>query len=144
MDFNDLRSWLQELDKIGELKCVEGAHWDKEIGAISEMMAENGGPALLFDKIPDYPEGFRVLSYPFQSDAHTASVLGVPQGLSGVAMVDAWRKKLKELKPEPPIEVKNGPIKENVLTGKDVDLLKLPTPICTNRTEEDIWVPGVP
>jgi UbiD family decarboxylase len=129
MSFNDLRSWLEEVDKIGELKQVEGAHWDREIGAISELMAENGGPALLFDKIQDYPDGFRVLSNPFQSDARTASVLGVPQELSGVAMVDAWRKKLKELKPIPHVEVKDGPIKQNILTGKDVDLFTLPTPI---------------
>lgn len=129
MGFNDLRSWLEEVDKIGELKHVEGANWDREIGAISELMAESGGPALLFDKIQDYPDGFRVLSNPFQSDARTASVLGVPQELSGVAMVDAWRRKLKELKTIPPVEVKDGPIKQNILTGKDVDLFKLPTPV---------------
>ena len=129
MNYQDLRGWLEELDKIGELKHIDGAHWDKEIGAISELMAEKNGPALLFDKIPDYPEGFRVLSNTFQSDTRTASVLGVPQGLSGVAMVDAWRKKLKELKPIPPVEVKEGPVKQNILTGTDVDLFKLPTPV---------------
>ena len=78
MEYQDLRGWLEELDKIGELKKVEGAHWDKEIGAISELMAEKNGPALLFDKIPDYPDGFRVLSNCFQSDIRTASVLGAP------------------------------------------------------------------
>lgn len=129
MSYRDLREWLDEVAKIGELKKVEGAHWDREIGAISEMIAVNNGPALLFDKIPDYPDGFRVLSNPFQSDARTASVLGVPQNLSGVAMVDAWRKKLKELKPIPPVEVKDGPVKQNIVTGKDVDLLSLPTPV---------------
>jgi UbiD family decarboxylase len=129
MEYQDLRDWLEELDKVGELKKVDGAHWDREIGAISELMAEKNGPALLFDKIPDYPEGFRVLSNCFQSDVRTASVLGVPEDLSGVAMVDAWRKKMKELKPIPPVEVKDGPIKQNILTGNDVDLFKLPTPV---------------
>jgi UbiD family decarboxylase len=129
MDYQDLRGWLEKINKLGELKHVEGAHWDREIGAISELMAERGSPALLFDKIQDYPEGYRVLSNPFQSYKRTASVLGVPLELSGVAMVDAWRKKIKELKPVPPIEVKDGPVKQNVLTGKDVDLFKFPTPI---------------
>lgn len=133
MDYQDLRGWLEEINKLGELKHVEGAHWDREIGAISELMAERGGPALLFDKIQDYPDGFRVLSSPFQSDTRTASVLGVPMELSGVAMVDAFRKKLKELKPVPPVEVKDGPIKQNILTGKDVDLFKLPTPVWHER-----------
>lgn len=129
MDYQDLRGWLEKIDKLGELKHVEGAHWDREIGAISELMAEQGGPALLFDKIQDYPEGYRVLSNPFQSYTRTASVLEVPLELSGVEMVDALRKKLKELKPVPPIEVKDGPVKQNILTGKDVDLFKFPTPI---------------
>ena len=44
-------------------------------------------------------------------------------------MVDAWRKRLKEIKPVPPVEVKKGPVKQNILTGKDVDLFKFPTPI---------------
>ena len=135
MDYKDLRGWLEEVDKIGELKHIEGAHWDREIGSISELMAERNGPALLFDKIPGYPDGFRVLSNCFQSDIRTASVLGVPEDLSGVAMVDAWRKQLKNLKPIPPVEVKDGPIKQNILTGKDVDLFKLPTPIWHEHDE---------
>ena len=129
MDYQDLRGWLEEVDKMGELKHIEGAHWDREIGAISELMAESNGPALLFDKIQDYPEGYRVLSNPFQSNARTGSVLGIPRDLSGVAMVDAWRRKLKEIKPVPPLEVKEGPVKQNILTGEDIDLFKFPTPI---------------
>jgi UbiD family decarboxylase len=129
MDYQDLRGWLEEVNEMGELKHVEGAHWDREIGAISELMAERNGPALLFDNIQDYPKGFRVLSNPFQSHTRTASVLGIPGELSGVAMVNAWRKKLKEIKPVPPLEVKEGPVKQNILTGQDVDLFKFPTPI---------------
>ena len=135
MNYQDLRGWLEEVEKLGELKRIEGAHWDREIGAITEIVAERSGPALLFDKITDYPEGFRVLSNVFQSYARTASVLGVPQDLSDVAMVDAWRKKLKEIKPVPPVEVKDGPIRQNILTGQDVDLFKFPTPIWHEHDE---------
>jgi UbiD family decarboxylase len=129
MGYNDLRGWLDEVEKIGELKHVAGAHWDKEIGAISELSAERDGKALLFDKISGYPQGYRVLSNAFLSHKRTAFVLGVPGNLSSVGMVDAWRKKLKEVKPVPPVEVKGGPIRQNILTGPDVDLFKLPTPI---------------
>jgi UbiD family decarboxylase len=129
MGFNDLRGWMAEIEKMGELKTIEGAHWDKELGAISELMAERNGPALLFDKIPGYPAGFRVLNNAFLSLNRTAVMLGVPGNLSQVAMVDAWRKRLKEIKPLPPVSVKKGPINENVLTGKDIDLFKLPTPV---------------
>jgi len=99
MDYQDLRGWLEEVDKLGELKRIEGAHWDREIGAISELIAEQNGPTLLFDRIPNYPKGYRVLSNVSQSYTRTGSVLGVLQELSGVAMVDAWRRKLKEIKP---------------------------------------------
>jgi len=130
MAYNDLRSWLAEVDKMGELKIIEGAHWDKEIGGICELMAERGGgPALLFDKIKDYPAGFRVLSNAFLSHKRTGSILGVPGNLSDLAMVDAWRKRLKPMKKIPPVEVKKGPVKQNILTGKNVDLFKFPTPL---------------
>ncbi|OGO41521.1 MAG: hypothetical protein A2137_01275, partial [Chloroflexi bacterium RBG_16_58_8] len=129
MGYNDLRSWLEEVDKIGELKTITGAHWDRELGAISEFMAERNGPALLFDKIPGYPDGYRVLSNPFLSLNRTGTVLGVPGSLPNVEMVDAWRKRLKKINPIPPVEVKTGPVKQNILTGQDVDLYKFPTPI---------------
>ncbi len=129
MGYNDLRGWLEEVDKLGELQRIEGAHWDKEIGGISELMAERNGPALMFDKIQGYPKGFRVLSNAFLSHNRTGLVLGVPGNLSSVGMVDAWRKRLKEIKPVPPVAVKDGPITENILTGQDIDLFKLPTPV---------------
>jgi UbiD family decarboxylase len=129
MSYNDLRGWMAEVDKLGELKIIEGAHWDKEIGCIGDMMAVRNGPALLFDKIPGYPPGFRVLGNPFLSNNRTATLLGISQNLTRLQMVDAWRKRLKQVKPVPPVEVKTGPILENFMTGSDVDLYKFPTPV---------------
>jgi UbiD family decarboxylase len=129
MVYKDLRGWLDDVDKMGELKIIEGAHWDREIGAICDMLAERNGPALLFDKIPDYPAGFRVLGDAFLSHRRTASLLGIPENLSSVQMVDAWRQRLKQAKPVRPVEVKTGPVFENMMTGPDVDLFKFPTPI---------------
>jgi hypothetical protein len=31
----DLRSWLAEVEKLGELREVRGADWNLELGAIS-------------------------------------------------------------------------------------------------------------
>jgi len=129
MAYKDLREWLAEVDRMGELKIIEGAHWDREIGAICDIMAERNGPALLFDKIPDYPAGFRVLGDAFLSHRRTATLLGIPDNLSSIQMIDAWRKRLKQAKPVPPVEVKSGPVFENFMAGEDVDLYKFPTPI---------------
>src|SRR5437016_7484784 len=58
----DLRGWLEQVDALGQLKRLEGAHWDLELGGVSELMHRRPKPqALLFDAIPDYPRGRRVL-----------------------------------------------------------------------------------
>jgi UbiD family decarboxylase len=129
MLYNDLRGWLDQVETMGELKRIDGAHWDKEIGAIGELMAERHGPALLFDKIPGYQDGYRVLNNAFLSLNRTASVLGIPQGLSEIESVGAWRRRLKTVQGIPPVEVKTGPVKQNLLTGNNVDLFKFPTPV---------------
>ena len=129
MGFNDLRGWLAEVEKLGELTRIEGANWDKEIGGLSELFADRSTSALLFDNIKGYPPGYRVLSNAFIGHQTTASVLGIPGNLSSIEMVDAWRKKLKSVKPIPPATVKKGPVQQNILRGDDVDLFKFPTPL---------------
>ena len=60
----DLRDFIREVEQGGELKVVTGAHWDKEIGAVTEVLYRekvDRSPALLFDKVPGYKEGFRCL-----------------------------------------------------------------------------------
>ena len=59
----DLQSWLKKVDALGELRNVAGGDWDKEIGALSSInyrRPEN--PALLFDRIKQYPPGYRLLT----------------------------------------------------------------------------------
>src|SRR3954467_6625490 len=62
--YDDVREWLKVVDDMGELKRIDGANWDLEIGAIAELVyRERTGaiPALLFDQIKGYPKGFRIL-----------------------------------------------------------------------------------
>jgi UbiD family decarboxylase len=129
MEYNDLRGFISRVREIGELKLVEGADWDKELGAISEMMAERKGPALLFDQIKGYPKGYRVFSNPCASLKRTALVLGIPLDMKPLEMLDAWRRKLKYFKPLPPKEVKDAPVKENIRMGADINLFNFPSPI---------------
>ena len=66
----DLRTWLGEVDKLGELKHVRGADWNLELGAISELnVKKDVPPALLFDEIEGYAKGFRVLTCSTSSPA---------------------------------------------------------------------------
>src|SRR5690242_11503526 len=59
----DLRDWLAAIDQLGELQRVDGADWRLEIGGLSELNYRRRPPAaMLFDHIPGYPAGFRVLT----------------------------------------------------------------------------------
>jgi UbiD family decarboxylase len=129
MGFRDLRDYISRLDKLGMLRVVEGAHWDLEIGAISQMMQESEeNPVLLFDKIPGYPAGFRVLANHQNSPKKQALVLGLPTDLSLLEIVQQTKEKRRQTSLIPPKEVTDGPVLENCARGNQVDLFKFPTP----------------
>lgn len=129
MPVKDLREWIEKVDSMGELLSIEGAHWDLEIGAITDLYQQQPvSAALLFDKVPDYQDGFRVLTNSCMSLKRIAFSLEIPTDISPTEMVLQWREKEKQLKLIPPQHVKDGPILENVQTGKDVNLLTFPVP----------------
>jgi 3-polyprenyl-4-hydroxybenzoate decarboxylase len=69
-NYGDLRGWIEQVDRMGELLKVSGAHWDAEMGSITQMLTEKSrgdAPALLFDDIPGYPKGYRTLYGHFSS-----------------------------------------------------------------------------
>ena len=41
---NDLRSFMGELEELGELRAVNGADWNLEIGALTELVAFQPNP----------------------------------------------------------------------------------------------------
>src|SRR3990170_1738889 len=72
--YSDLREWIEIVDGMGELKKIDGADWNLEMGTLAELVArESKGPV-------------------------------------------------------PAVLVDKGPVMENVLAGKDVNLLKFPVP----------------
>ena len=128
---NSLRELIKVLDEKGKVRTVEGADWNLEIGTILELMLErNGsnGPILLFDKIKDYPAGYRVATYPLYSREAQRLVFGYPDGLSDLEVVKWWKDKCAELKPGQISAVDFGPVQENIITGNDIDILKFPVP----------------
>jgi UbiD family decarboxylase len=128
MAFPDLRSFIDAAEVIGEAKTVEGAHWNLEIGCLTELMAEREGPLLLFDGIPDYPHGFRIATNVLASHRRFALALGLPTDSSKLEILKAWRERIRNLKPSAPVEVASGPVLENVLEGGRIDLRIFPAP----------------
>lgn len=130
MIFDDLREFINKVEDLGECKMVEGADWDLEIGALSEIEAMRPNPSmLLFDKIKGHEAGFQVVSNVSITQRRAALTLGLPLEAKGIELVKAMRQKLKESNQLiPPVEVETGPVKENILTGDNIDLLKFPAP----------------
>ncbi len=130
MAYKDLRAWIEEAERMGELQRFDGVNWDEEIGALIEINGLEGKkrPALLFDNIKDYPAGYRVLGSLLTSMPRLALTTGMPANVSGIEFVREWRNRMRNLKTIPPVLVNKGPVMENIMEGDDVDLFKFPVP----------------
>lgn len=136
MVYNDLRSFLADVDKWGELKRIEGADWDLEMSTIAELAYREGKrpvPALLFDKIRGYPQGYRALFGEISSLRRLSAALNLAlpeDNFDPMAVVRAWVAKQKNIKPVPPRFVSSGPVMDNSFDGNKVDITRFPSPKC--------------
>ncbi|HXV82557.1 MAG TPA: UbiD family decarboxylase [Candidatus Binatia bacterium] len=131
LGWRDLREWLDAVDGLGELKRVRGANTEEDIGAITEMLdhAEES-PCVLFDEIPNYKRGYRVLVNGMGSRKRQALTLGLDTAdASHERLLQFWRGLLKGFTPIPPVTVKRGAVQENILQDEDVNLGNFPAPI---------------
>ena len=88
--FRDLRDWLKRIQDLGELRVVRGASAEEEIGMATELAGRvHGTPALLFDEIPGYKKGFRVLSNGLGWFPRLALTLGLDSKMSPEDLVRA-------------------------------------------------------
>jgi UbiD family decarboxylase len=126
--FHDLRAFIEAAAALGEVKRVDGADWDLEIGCLTELAAEQDGPLLVFDDIPGYQKGFRIATNVLASARRFALALGLPTDSARIEILKAWRDKLRVIKPFTPIEVSSGPLTENIIGGGEVDLEAFPAP----------------
>jgi len=128
----DLREWLEQADKLGELKRVRGAHWDLEMGGLAEIVAREAkevAPALLFDEIPGFPRGHRALFGQLDSVRRLALTLGLSlERPDRNSCVRACRDKLAALELQPRRLVERGKVEENFKQGDQIDLFQFPLP----------------
>jgi len=130
LPYHDLGSFVELARQIDEFRVIEHADWNCEIGALTEVTAElvPEPPLLMFDRIKDYPAGYRIVSLLLGSFKRTALAWGLPTDLPRMEFVRQVAHKVREAKPIAPVEVLTGPVMENVLTGDAVDLWKFPVP----------------
>src|SRR5918999_1813729 len=126
----DLRTWLGEVDKLGQLMTVDDTNWDLELSILTEIINERSKtrPAIVFDKIKGYPQGYRVAVNLLSSLQRLALTMGMDPGIGEFDFVQQWRRQVKMIQPIEPRTVNSAPLFENVQRGSDVDLFKFPVP----------------
>ena len=126
----DLRDWIKGVAAAGELKTIKGAEPKEEIGGFVDIYQRKmGNPALLFDEVPGFPSGRRVVANILTSVPRINVALGLPPQASEMELIQWWRNYMKHAPSHQPREVNGGPLLENVFEGKDINIQKIPTPI---------------
>lgn len=120
MAWDDFRHFLAGLDGAGELKRVSReVRPEFEVAAYVRRSSDTGGPAFLFDNVAGYP-GWTVAAGVYGSYGRLALALGADLR----SIVDVYGRAIRH--PIPPVEVSDGPVKERVLRGTEVDCTQLP------------------
>ena len=128
MAFKDLREFIRTLEKTGDVVHIEQeVDWDQEAGAISRRVCEMSGPALMFDKVKDYPEGYRIFAGSLATYSRVAIALGLPPNTPVKDIFAEYERRNEH--PIKPVIVKDGTCKENIMLGDDVDLYTFPAPM---------------
>jgi 4-hydroxy-3-polyprenylbenzoate decarboxylase len=130
MSYKSHRDFFEVLDKEGELARVKKeVNWDVEVGAIGRKVYESSGPCLLFEKIKDYPAGFRISNGTTGTWPRVALAMNLPKNTSVRDIYATYEKRLE--KKIPPVTVGNAkaPCKENIMLGDKVDLYRFPAPM---------------
>ena len=91
VSYVDLRSFIEQVDRLRALRRIMGADPYLEIGGITEVAAARPDcPALLLDKIKGYRAGFRIFTNATSNihrlgawDRSAANSVGCAQGMDG-------------------------------------------------------------
>ncbi|OIQ91200.1 phenolic acid decarboxylase subunit C [mine drainage metagenome] len=128
--YEDLREWIAEAEKLGEIRVVKGATWQEEIGMAAELVQhDEHAPCVIFDEVPGCEKGYRILTN-FFGGRRKNFTLGFPLHFTKLELSEAFLEHyMRELKTIPHEYVETGPVMENVLTGDAIDVTKFPVPL---------------
>ena len=131
--FGDLRGWIEALEVEGELHRIGAkVDWNCELGTIArKTFGQGNGPALMFEDIAGYGPDDDVWSRAvftggLSNYSRVAMMLGLPKDAPVRDLVLATRHYLQQR--VAPVEVATGKVKQNIVTGDDIDIYKVPVP----------------
>src|SRR5215468_6134035 len=127
--YSDLRQWLEEARRLGEVREVGGLNCEQEIGLVSGVaMHDDAAPCFVFDNVPGTIKGSRLLVN-FFGGKRKNMTLGFPTELSKLELSEGFRTHfMAPMTRLAPKYVGDGPIFENVRRGDDVDVTRFPAP----------------
>src|SRR4249919_2806184 len=130
--FGDLRGWIEALKAHAELTEIDAeVDWNIELGTIMRLAQGPGtGKSLIFNNIKDYNKPTsrcrRIFGSALNNNRRIAMMLGLPPDTHARDLVKLGRTILQES--IAPRIVKTGTCKENVVTGKDINVEDFPVP----------------
>jgi 4-hydroxy-3-polyprenylbenzoate decarboxylase len=128
--YADLRGFIDQVERLGALRRVDGADPVCEIGGITEVAAGLPEcPALLFDALKGHRRGFRVFTNATVSPQRAALALGIDPALSPLDALKEWKSRRTTLKMHASVTAKHALFMENSHSGSDVDLALFPAPL---------------
>jgi 2,5-furandicarboxylate decarboxylase 1 len=113
----DLRTFLTDLEKAGELLRIQKPVNPRHISPLTSKSKK----AVFFEKIDGYD--MPVVAGLVSTVERLSIGVRVPKETMGLRFSEAFQRAI------PPVLVKHAPCQEVVLTGKDVDLTRLPLPL---------------
>jgi len=131
MGYESLREWLEKLEETGELKRIKAeVDWNEEIGGIVHKVYEmkDKAPALLFENIKDYQNTHckKLFTSSLSTYTRIALMLDLPQNTPVKEIIQTVRERVKN--PLKPVPVKDGPCKQYIEKGDEVNVLQFPVP----------------
>ncbi len=129
MACQDLRGWIIQLEQAGELKKIQAeVDWNLELGGITRRVFNEQGPALLFENIKGYRQGGcrKLFVGGLATPKRLSLSLGLPEDATIKQQIELVQQRFKEKIKS--IAVSTGPVKENIIRGKNINLEDFPVP----------------
>ena len=129
LPYHDLRQWLEEAKKLGEVKEVSGLSYENDIGTLVEMSAHaDDAPCFVFENVPGTLPGSRLLVN-FFAGKRKAMTLGFSTEQSKLELSESFRVNHAGMQRRiAPKFVATGPVMQNVMEGASIDVTKFPAP----------------
>src|SRR3954452_14852106 len=111
LGYTDLREWIEEARKLGEVREVKGLSWQKDIGMAAEVILhDENAPCVIFEDVPGTLPGSRVLVN-FFGGKRQRMTLGFSTDMTKLELSEAFRTHyMADLKRIPPRYVNDGPV----------------------------------